>query len=207
MGVPAGSIFQTTVEYQMWGQTLLNVLHYRVLTEAIEPLERVETQQLATFLADAVTAGKPLERLRGLVSSSVTIVGVKAQVIRPERYAYREASTGAPGLRAANNNTALQASITKRTDFTGRNRQGGVHLPPGGADDYEEGLLSLDYLADLEVGKDFLINDITVAASGGVYRPVLLHPPTAAPQWDDVTAADVQIQSRVMSRRVVGRGI
>lgn len=207
MAIDENTIFQTTFKYQMHGQTLLNVLHWRTTENTETDDEVVACNLIASKMAsEAAVAGTPLNGIKLCVSQDVLIEEVQAQVVYPDRYAFVSAPIGEIGSRPINTLQNIQTCVTKRTKLAGRKFRGAIHLPPGGFEDYAEGFLTGAFYDVVTDNTAWLYTDYPVPLAGLNLRPVVFHG-GAAPIRTDVFQRYVQTQGRVMVRRTVGRGI
>lgn len=208
MAVGPNTIYQVAARWILWGQNLMNVWHYRVETTGSEDNEYLLGVALANKLkADEVTAGTPFADLPLCVTQDCELYDFTVQCVWPIRYAFTVRPIETGGDRGANQYPNVQTSVTKRTTKAGRHFIGAMHLPPGGAEDYVDGLLT-DAFKDAVSGfTEWLYTDYVETVTGTTFRPVIFHGGTLVPVYTDIFAREVQPQARVMVRRTVGRGI
>jgi len=204
MGRPIGDIIQATIKSTVCGQTMLNVLSYRVT--AVSSTTDVQVEQ-SQFGAQLNVANKVIDRMQNAMSNEATIQEVSCQFIRDTRWARSVVEIDIPGGIAVPCATAnVAATITKRTEYAGRWAVGSFHLGGVPNDGYDGGLLDPDYKDLVALLAAELIQPI-ITGAGGTYEPVLLHAPGEHGGYSNLTATEVQDTLRVMRRRTVGLGI
>lgn len=204
MGRPVGSILQVSVRYTSCGQQLLNVLGYRVITQSTEGDVQAEQAGLASQLN---AANNLIDKMRACMSNETTVQDVTVQFIRDTRFARTVLEVDAPGTIAEPCATAnVACTITKRTEYSGRWAVGAFHI--GGLPNtaYDGGLIDTDYKTVANALGAQLLDNIG-GVGGGLYQPVIIHPPGTHGGYSALIATETQDTLRVMRRRTVGLGI
>lgn len=208
MSITTNTVLQTVVRYQMWDQTLLNVLHWRPQTTGTSTDDYTWTKAcIDKFVADIGVGGTMLKDIRTCISSDCSIVDITGQIVEPNRVAFYRAPVSVAGSRGLNQFPNVDTVVTKRTQLSGRRFVGAIHMPPGAQDDYVNGLLTAGFKTVVDGASTWLYTDYTIPANGAVLRPVIFHGSGASPFFTDVFQREVQQTARVMTRRTVGRGI
>lgn len=131
---------------------------------------------------------------------------VRTQRIWPARSAFFGVAVANPGTNANAATVACDsAAITFRTDKGGRNQLSIVKVGPCPDGASAAGLITNAYRALLVTLATALGSPFTPPTSGCLMIPIVPHVPTHTD--DQITNFLIGTQSRVMSRRVVGRGI
>jgi len=205
MGRPLGSIIQATIKYVCNSQVCLNVLHYEV--QNVSSHDSAQDEQLA-FLSRFNAVSDVIAKLKDCLSQEATIVEAWAQFIRPTRYAKSVLELDAIGGVVSDCHAQnLAATIVKRTEFGGDWAHGSLHLGGVPNNGYSGGLLEPAYKDLVEVLAAQLLEDVASPTGGGIYAPVLLHPPAAHGGSTLLSGSEVMDELRVMRRRTVGLGI
>jgi hypothetical protein len=204
MPLNVGDIVQTTYDYQMFSQRLMNVFSWRCVTAGTGPVTEV-TQEIADYFSDTVTVGAPANRIKATISSDVEIIRVRAQVIHPIRYAYRFLDVHESGLKTGTKYCNTDVVFTRRGLLVGRSERANTYLPGTPTDVITDGQLIGGYQVQVFVNMQWTINQHTMPVSGAVLQPVIFH--RRLGQSSEVIDLLVQPEARVMTRRTVGRGI
>lgn len=199
MALAIGDIGQATIKQRLHGQTILNVLHYRISEFAPGSFGHT-IQSLA-----AGVATKFVPAMKAVQSQELTHEGVIAQKIRPlppELAVVNTAFNGTGSVGVGSLPSSMSLVITKRTRFAGRKYRGRVFvagLPTTSEDDSK---LAAAVLANWEavavLFNDFVINgDVT-------WEPILWH--RSSNTYDAIETAEVRTVLRNQRRRQVGVG-
>jgi len=202
-----GDIFQVNINWSVYGQRLMNVLHYRCTAVDGAPTRLAQQTELLNVLFDDTAF---LADLRNATPQDVSLYSVSAQAIEPVRVRATTQLKDLPGLIEQDANTSnVCAVITKYTDFATRNQIGAMHIPIGGGPMYvADGLLAAGQVTVIDAVALHL-TDPVVGALNNDYAPVIFHRarPNIPAGYDYLTATRTQLTARVMTRRTVGRGI
>lgn len=209
--VTDGDTFKATLWQSLFGQKVLNVLHYQCSNPTATPPDAYQVMKsLAGELAQPVTG--LWTQMRPMQGPSLVHDKQRIQLLRgiADTFPFYDEVIAEPGTAAFDCtlvNVAL--SIEKKATFPpteprrgiGRMQVGGI---PSNA--YEEGLFSDAYLALWANFVQDMSDEITLT-SGVVLRPVLAH--KGATLWLDqpVYQCFVHPEVRDMRGRTVGRGI
>lgn len=201
----------TSVAYQN-SQVIESIFHYRVTTAGV--LNQA-VEELQALVAQVQGVGGLIATLAAAQSSTVLYQIVRAQAIKPIRYAAVGASSTLVGARAgaaAPQNVA--AVLTKYTELatarkakTGKGQIGSLHVAGLLQADISQGLVTAPVregvLADLA---DAMMVGITIPG-GAILTPVIWHRTVAGTSTDNIVGVIPQVTARVMRRRTVGLGI
>ncbi|HKY46322.1 MAG TPA: hypothetical protein VJM50_24730 [Pyrinomonadaceae bacterium] len=204
--IAAGDIIQIVPETRLFGQTCLNILHYKCRNAPSVGDTYVE--QLTQIMTNITTSpGSWYTKMLAAMSEDALVTQLTIQVVFPARRPYVRVGAGGGGGIAADalppNSTA---QITKRSEVAARGRAGHFALPAVPMTKVASGVLLPAYvlteLADLAAALQAPLNYGTF----GDYDPVILN--VAAPNSSPVILqCDVQQEVRIMRRRTVGLGI
>lgn len=138
------------------------------------------------------------------LSTDYQSLETRTQVIAPVRLAYRSDVNVGLGMFGAGTVANDSAALTMRTEAAGRKEVATKHIGPIPDGASGNGVLELDYRANLVAFGSALRSDITDAGTGVSFKPVIYHP--GAGDWSDITSFVIGEQSRVQRRRTVGLG-
>jgi len=204
MALSVGDIVAITYVQKLFGQRILNTLHYKVLTDSNgwTVRESLNAINVAFGLNDLYTA------LKDWWASDLEVHAIQSQVVYPVRSAYVSNANGDTGLNAGEclqSNT--DAVITKATPTPGRDQVSNVFLAGITDTSMTSGLVSASGLALLELIGEELVQ---IAEAGGgtiTLEPCIYHKNAIAIHSSAVDRYRVQDQIRVRRRRTVGLGI
>lgn len=171
------------------------------------------TPVLLNELANDVAPGGPAANDIGTsylacLPPQYNLLEIKTQVLRAVRSAY--VSVGTPGTVGTNANPATvacdSAAITRRTLLAGRNQVSTLKVGPCPDGASVAGLLTAAYSGLLSAFAARTLITQVMGVSTAQYVPTILDN-TGAASGRDLISFFVQPESRVMRRRVVGRGI
>jgi len=202
--VAIGSVAQIILDGRMYGQQVMNVLHYKVKGNN----SSTDGKALINSLIGLIQAnGGVYSKWISCVSVQVTGVTIRGQWITPIRYAPQAATPvidhGTVAGEVYGVNTAC--AITRRTDFTGRKERGVLHLPGVPKSFFVDDGLNLDGTAAYG---DFGVISLQTLVTGDddfQFQPILfdrLNPGQA----QELTSYEVGHYVRTMHRRTVGLG-
>lgn len=199
-----GDILQVRIEYELYGQKDLSVLHWRV--KAIDP-----GVELFAFLRDRILP--ELTEIDGFcdvllthMSNDIKIAAVVAQVISPVRYRHVRRLYGITGHEiepAGTNNVAV--SIGYAGELAGRGKGGRTQVP-GICKKYITGGMWSDVPVNqlTEHFENWRVLDWDTGFEGCVLDPILYTPATGA--FNPIVACEGHRTVRTMRRRTVGVG-
>lgn len=197
----------------LFGQTMINVLHFRVQTLPTDP-EYVAAMQAFLTAWDVSTTKTSFLKC---CPSDYTLQYATAQRVAPTREVFLYKFMGNAGTGAAANPAQdANAVLTKRTahignhtagTYTYRGSTGSVHFPGIPATAGLAGNITTAYAVDMGTfGSDLLLG--LTPADTSYYKSVVWHRLfTPQPSSDDVITTVNQPQIRIMRRREVGQGI
>jgi len=201
----AGSDILITFYGELVNQKIINTFHYRVtgvpapLTSQLTAVEALHTALLAS--------NKLKAKFLAVMPGNYTMLEMWIQVLLPVRttkFTFVEGTNGLSGEPAATAN--LAASITRRTEFSGRRQVGKLQLTsPTTTQWVDDGVLSTDAktaYGGLAVEMLALYN-----AGGYTYTPVIGPGVDGQGNFRQIVSATVQPNVRTMHRRTVGLGI
>lgn len=208
--VEEGDTFKCIMFQTLYGQQIMNVLHYFCIDPTVTPPQRY---QVCRELSGALTA--PVTgiwtQLRANQVEELVHQTHRVQFLKEilSTYPFFEELIGAEGGlvgEAKMSNNAL--SIEKRAEFPATHpRQGVGRLQLAGVPNNKihDGQFDADYLADFGNVVEDMADTITLA-SGVIVAPVLSY--KGATLWLDnrIFACSVHPEVRTMNRRTVGRG-
>lgn len=206
MAAPVNSILEVSIVSKLYFQTILNVLHYRVITVSGVPNTLDEQDAFNVDFAN-VALGGVMDKYKKATMGLQEVVEIRSQFVSPLRFRASKLAVSITGLRG-NNDAANQAVvITKRGQFANRRNIGSIHIPAPGEGDIDAGVLAPAYKPILEDLAAELEQNITVTTGAGVYEPVIYSRGPAPDNWQSIDDCLVQDTARVMRRRTVGLGI
>lgn len=200
----AGMIVQLRLEYKLYGQIDLNVLHWRVTSAAAgkEMFDFLRNK----VLEEAIDADMLVDGFLPNMSQDCKVQSVYAQVIYPVRYRAVRVVIARPGLQAfdaGTNNIAL--SVTKQGAVAGRGKTGRIQIPGLAQKWLIDGYWDGAVVAQLNDHCEFwLTNNWTPVGGGVTMKPCLWRPQNAS--TNDIIAVQGQDTVRTMRRRTVGVG-
>lgn len=206
MGLPLGAIVEVAVVGDIFGQTTMNVWHYKVTTisTTVNPLTEVRDFVTQHFV---LPGGAIWDVLHPLLPNEWFAEHVSGQAVAPTRQRRVQVLGLGVGTGGASLTTNLQASLTLQTNLGGRNQIGGkrICMPSSQSDDGKLDVLYTPKMTDLGIA---CMLPLTEALGNGTYTPVIYHRGMAPPaDSNDITGYIVQPQTRTIRRRTVGLGI
>lgn len=204
------SIAQVILAYEMHGVSLMNVWHYKNLSEFSSGNFTDGKEALENLLsAIDVDPDGLTDALETYLSDQVTFKYLQAQWIDPTRYAYIRAlpvkTAGTVAGDAAPQNVAV--SVTLKTDNAGRHAVGRTQFAGVAAAAVDDGSVNPAVKGGLQtIVTDILMGPYTIGDPAESFGLCILN--RGAPgQSILVTDAIAQDSVRVMRRRTVGLGI
>jgi len=205
--LPQGTIVQVRIVQSLYGQRVLNVLHYRADGN---PGTTVNYVTWMNQLSGSLTADDRLvDRMRQCQSNDVLIERIVCQPVYSLRLAGASNGINMTGAyQAAARTPNVAASISKETVFASRKGIGRVQLAGIPSAVYAEGYITDASYKNLlgDFAAELLYSHIVVnGANEVIFTPCLWSPKTAQTSYD-VVGATVRTTVRTMRRRTVGVG-
>lgn len=207
--VGSNSLLEVALVSTYQGSTILNIIHYRLLTAAPAVLDGdlVVDAAIAVLQTPAESLAKVF---RDAANAAMELLHFRYQWIFPDRYSPVQVDDNCGAGQNANDGLPSNVAgvITKRSIFAGPHGHGSFHMSGLSAGDTNGALLAGPYKVLLSVIAARLDDSISLSAllSGASLVPVIhdrASPATSA-QWGE---ASVQDTARVMRRRTLGVGI
>jgi hypothetical protein len=195
------------VYQRLYGQRVLNVLHYQLETTSQPVDDLVAAQAIADRLAQLGANSVFLQNLHAVQSTDIVTERIRAQWVYPAPTVYMSAivnSTGDIQTEAGTANVA--ASIEKRTRRFGRRGVGRVQVGGVPNNAYTAGVFNGLYMGDLELLATKLTAPFSVQQGGMILYPCLYHGVSGPAPFDILLACVPQNTVRDMRRRTVGLG-
>ena len=199
-----GDIVQTTVVGRCYSQRILLSLMWRV-SQAGPPEESVNVQLGQLF--DAIKVGGTHDKMTAYLDCLQTdyqMLGLRNQVVRPVRTAYRFDESVHLGTGGAGTVANDSAALTLRTAVAGRNQVATKHIGPIADGSSLDGRLTLAFRAKVATLGALLTQEVQIAVGGLTFTPVIFHRSTNT--FNVIETYVVGEQSRVQRRRTVGLG-
>lgn len=208
MGQPVGSILECAVVGNVNAQTVISVLHYAVGSPSTIGDPQDEQQDFIGAIVGTGTNHFITEYL-DCCSNQYTLEYVRAQFVANTRFRSTKETIGVAGTIGSDcNRQNTNGTITKQTQFAGRDQVGSIHMPGIPDNAVIHGYLSAGQAVKYGLLCDRLKLTVTGLLGGGTYYPVIWHRNITGPDNHDlVEQMFPQATSRVMRRRTVGLGI
>jgi hypothetical protein len=199
----ADAIVMVVINQELYGQQVLNVLHFR-LTDSSADYKATMNAMIDAF--DGATG--LLNAMTALQAPELLIKGITAQPLWPQRLAAvknnaLDHSAGVADGVALPSNVSMV--ISKKTDFAGQSQRGAFHLAGLTNDMVNGDEWTAGTMVDAVAIGDKLIEAIATGGFGTDAKPVLWAPGTPT-VTADITDYDLQRTIRVMRRRTKGVG-
>ena len=200
---------QVTLRGTCFGQRILLVRMFQLLGDSPAANSvRTDLQEINTAVA-AAGVHNLVDPYLACLPASYTLLGIRSQRITPIRSAYEElviGGGGSPGTHAAAATVACDsAGIIVRAAEAGRHERGTVKIGPCPDGASAAGQLTAAYRALLAaVGSKLVTSFVPVGWGGTLVAPILYN--RADNNSRLIQTFLVPEDSRVMRRRVVGRG-
>lgn len=173
-GLIVGDVVEVSFIGTAFEQTILNILHYRVTVQA--PGATTVNSDLGVIASSfAVGGDNDLATLISkCVSNSYVMDFVKAQAVFPVRYASVQVASVIPGEGGPGSRTNDAGVITKRTQLSGRDQVGSIHLGPLADGHTADGRVVADWFDEASnLGDAMLL--VVNPTDGPTLEPVLWH--------------------------------
>lgn len=207
MPLAVNDIVQVSYRLTALAQKCLFFMNYKVISTDSTGTVLGDQQAISNKFATTTTPNLLFYYLRCL-SANVTILAVRAQSVRPVRFATSETLVGTNGTYGgANVSTCnLAAVISRASQFAGRSQISNSHVGPISEGAYTTGLITSAYKTLLsDLAAVMLADQFTTTPSIGL-RPVILHKLGSTPFSDPVVSYKIGDSVRVMRRRTLGVG-
>lgn len=207
MGMLNGDIVQVSFRGRCFGQRILLVRHYKLFGDApVGQSTRTDLQNINTAVA-AAGVNDIMTPYLACLPPQYTLESIRSQRIRNLRTAYED--LGTPGAVGTNVNNATvacdSAGIILRTFEAGRGERGTAKIGPAPDGASAAGLITAAYQALLSaLGSKLVTAFVPVGWGGTLVTPVLFQVSTNTSRI--LQTFLIPTDSRVMNRRVVGRG-
>ena len=206
--LPPNSIIQVQIRQRLFGQRVLNVLHYRQQGQANLNVEYVDwmTALAATLSGPTGLIGT----LQALQVVSVALEEIRLQPILPGRLPYVIDPQSGNGTHAGSCfYSNIAASISKRTATAGRNGVGRVQVAGLPTSVVADGVITSG--AYIALANTFIVQLIkTQAVTSGAWNmdftPIIFGDVAGITLVHPLTSANLQPTARDMRRRTVGLG-
>lgn len=191
-----------------FGQRILFNLTYRVDEITAGPIDTTEFSLAAAQSLVDGGASAVWEEYQNVISSNVTVNWSFAQIVKAERYRRQTAIIGTPGAGTATTTANVNAVMTRFSERSGRDQVSNNHPGPIPTTASVSGILTDVFKAEVGDLAAICCTPITLAGIGVVIVPTIWHSRAPGPTvlWDDIVDGYAQDQTRVMTRRTVGRG-
>jgi len=207
MALALGDVIQLSLRGTLFGQRILNILHYSVAVVGTG----TEYDQLSILTSNFVTDAfaTPLRgTFLGSLAPQYTLDEVRAQRVYPTRTVYAYTLDGGVGLYATGCEICnVAASMEKRTLTAGRMGIGRIQLAGIPTAVMNDGELTAGYLtgplADLATS---LLSSLTTTAPVVTYTPCLFNPTAPVNKFSPIFSIIPQTSIRVMRRRTLRVG-
>lgn len=205
--IAIGDIIQVQIRTQVENQTVLNVLHYRSLSNR----DTVTYQEGLNDLIDGIAVDDVtsiIDPMLPLMGPNAEVIYVQAQRVYPARDIYVRRNINRSGEHADDcDATNVDAVIVKQSEKTGRGRSGVFHLGGLANTTYALGEMTADSMtllaglaSSLKVRMAEIIPD--TGFDPGMYNPDL----GGVTGFTKVADCTPRKQLRVIRRRTVGVG-
>lgn len=202
--IQPGDIIEVRLNMLMNGQRLMNVCHFRNGENEILDAQAAMQDSLDDMFEgiEPTVAGGYL----GLLSEDLLLDYADMQVIYPLRRAYERKIIN---QECGNTGTALpqnvQASITKRSTFSGPGAEGSIRIPGLVSEQVTAGRLGPSAIEDLTTIAAGWMTPLDLGTYDAAAPPIIYHRanPNISVRWETLT---IQPEVRVSRRRTVGLG-
>jgi len=203
-GIGEGDIIAFTVHQRLFGQTVLNRMHYRYSGPTVinGPAE------LQQFLNNITTGSHWPTQLRQRQSKDLSVERMSAQKVSTQRWAAEwlvQASIGGNAGNALPSNVDIvfQKHVPQANR---RGLQGRMHVT---------GIPTDNIVGDQLTGAAFLVwnavsltmSNLIVTGAGSTYTPVIWSRASGVTTYHEISLFTVSLDARIMRRRTVGVGI
>jgi len=205
--VAVDDLFYVTFKGRLFSQRIINTFYYSVFQ--IAPVD-VTRWSAYSKLRDALSgAGGVKEKFLACCGPQYELEAMRLQVLRPERYAYREFAEGAVGTHAGQADTAnLAASIERRCELAQRHGVGRLQIAGTPTGQENAGTWAPAYMTILNTLATEMTQDVLSPDLIGWHPSLAYNDGLVPPTWTSspVIGAEAKNTIRVMRRRTVGVG-
>lgn len=207
MPLEVGDVVQVTYESSLSGQTILNILHYKVSTAGITISETTQLGVYAAYFANPAATPCPLKFLVAALGDNQVMSNVKCQRVFPTRGVYVQEDINSTGTQDPAGTPNIALSVTKRTRLPGRKGIGRVQV--GGLPNtaYVNGILTAAYSNIIGPLLSNFALPVTIALDGSVLTPVVYGTGYEGLDRSEIFQVQLEQEVRTMHRRTVGLGI
>lgn len=204
-GLNTGEIVSITFMGRLFGQRVMNVLHYRVTASSTDPTYEGAAYKLAAAMQ--VGTASPGLSMLAAQGPEYRLESIRCQLVHPVRERYVEYPVNNSGTNAGNcTSPNVSAVIIKKAAAITRHGLGTFHLPGIPETGYVAGALTGAYTTLMTTIAAKLLNDVTPVLEVLTVQPVLWTPADGIVYFPLVTAYVIPTL-RIMRRRTVGLGI
>lgn len=207
MALAVGDVIQVSLRGTLYGQRILNVLHYSVAVAG----SGTDFDQLNILTSNLVTGGgsvDPLVDFLAAIAPQYQLEQVRAQRVYPARTVYAYTIDGRFGTFATGTElTNIAASLEKRTLTAGRMGIGRLQLAGIPTAAMDNGELTAAYKnAELSNLAQVLLLSITTSGPVVTYTPCLFNPTAAGAKFSPLFSIVINDSLRTMRRRTLRVG-
>lgn len=208
MALLTNDVISVTLRGDLFGQTILTVLHYVVAVPVSGGTVFGDLADLAHTIGAALDAGTLKTFYLAAAGPQYTLQRVRAQRVAPTRSVYVDDVVGEVGTHAdACKTVNIAASLLKRTGTPGRMGIGRVQFAPVPATKLVAGDIDSGYVGgELDDLAGALALNITTSARQFTVSPCIYNPTAATPFFSIITSWVVQSAARTMHRRTLRLG-
>lgn len=209
MPLAANDVIELSFRGSLFGQRILNVMHYYVAA----PGTGTPEQQLLALVSDIQAGTGSVAGLKShfldCIAIQYTLDSIRAQRVYPTRTVYQQVLSGDVGQWTTSDcqESNIAASILKRTLTPGRMGLGRMQMAGLATDAALQGMLNpANQAVPLAVwAADMLLNYVT-SAPAVTFSPCLYNPTGAGLRFSPLVATVVEDTLRVMRRRTLRVG-
>jgi hypothetical protein len=207
MALALGDVIQVSLRGTLYGQRILNVLHYSVAVAG----SGTDFDQIDILTSNLVTGGgsvDPLVPFLNAIAPQYQLEEVRAQRVYPTRTIYAYTIDGRFGTYATGTETTnIAASLEKRTLTPGRMGIGRIQIAGVPTAAMDNGECSAAYKAtELTDLAQALLLSITTSGPVVTYTPCLFNPTSPGAKFSPLFSIVVKDTLRTMRRRTVRLG-
>jgi len=207
MPLALNDVLQVSLRGTLFGQRILNILHYSVNVTALG-ITQLQLDDIAVGLSASTGSVDVVGLMLATVTADYTMDSVRVQRVAPTRTIYSEALPGLPGTLAGTANTAnIACSLTKRGANAGRMGQGRFQLAGLPAAAWIGGSLDVaTYAGGLSAFRDALMTSFNPPNFAMVLAPCIYNPSAGTPHFQPISSILVKESARTMHRRTLFLG-
>jgi len=218
MAIAQGNVFELRLNYSVFGQKCVNVLHYKNTQDIPDPVTPNDLQERFLFLHAGPGDPSFATELSKLLAQNVTITTIECQQIWPQRWRKSLKEIGLAGVRPFDCTAPnVQASAAKYGQLAERASIGGIHVGGVAASDYEFGEITNAHFTRMGMFMDYLMTQKVLTIPNTNMQFVIANkvevvPPTDPPKYrydgsENVIETEVFRQIRTQRTRTVGKGV